>query len=126
MADEPIDEEVQELQENLRKKESQQELFEKKVFLIGELHTRRALLANRMGRVKSESMMRYNDVEHEARKQADKIGKEMAGISKSITDFRPKTLDDLKSFQAEIHERFDTVQEKIARAENELDSTEES
>jgi len=116
-----MDEEVKELQENLKKKESQQELFEKKVFLIGELHTRRALLANRLGRVKSESMMRYDDVEHEARKEADKIGEEMAGISESITDFRPKSLADLKDFQKEIHGRFDDVEKKITQAESKLD-----
>ncbi|MBC2603112.1 hypothetical protein [Puniceicoccus vermicola] len=115
-----MDEEVKELQENLKEKESQQELFEKKVFLIGELHTRRALLANRLGRVKSESMMRHDDVEHEARKEAEELGEEMAGISKSITDFRPKSLDDLKSFQTSTLERFDEMEKKIAVAESKL------
>lgn len=116
-----MEDEVKELQENLKKKESQQELFEKKVFLIGELHTRRALLANRLGRVKSESMMRYNDIEHEARKEAVELGDEMAGISKSITDFRPKALSELESFQKETHERFDRIEKKIAGAESKLD-----
>tara|TARA_R100000027_G_scaffold9275_4_gene6683 strand:- start:13351 stop:13701 length:351 start_codon:yes stop_codon:yes gene_type:complete len=115
-----MDDEVKELQENLKKKESQQELFEKKVFLIGELHTRRALLANRLGRIKSESMMRYDDIEHVARKKALALSEEMAGISKSITDFRPKTLDDLKSFQDQTHSQFDEMETKIVDAENEL------
>ncbi len=116
-----MDENVEEeLQENIREKESRQELFEKKVFLIGELHTRRALLANRLGRVKSESMMRHDDVEHEARKEASTIEEEMAGISKSITDFRPETLVDLEKFREEIFTRFDTVEEKIASAENKI------
>lgn len=112
-----MDEEVEELKENLREKESQQELFEKKVFLIGELHTRRALLANRLGRVKSESMMRYDDVDHEARKEAGALEEEMAGISESITDFRPEGLGDLDSFRDEILKRFDTVEKKIESAE---------
>lgn len=115
-----MDEEVKELQQNLKEKESKQELFAKKVFLIGELHTRRSLLANRLGRVKSESMMRYDNIEHEARKQAETIGEEMAGISKSITDFRPERLSDLKDFQKSIHERFDTAEEKIVGAEAKL------
>lgn len=116
-----MDENVEEeLQENIRKKESRQELFEKKVFLIGELHTRRALLANRLGRVKSESMMRHDDVEHEARKEAASIEDEMAGISESITDFRPKTLQDLDDFRAEIEHRFETVEVKIESAEKKL------
>ena len=115
-----MDEEVKELQENIKEKESQQELFEKKVFLIGELHTRRALLANRLGRVKSEAMMRYDDMEHVARKKAVTLGEEMAEISKSITDFRPQTLADLKSFQEETHSRFDAIEVKIVDAENEL------
>ncbi len=116
-----MEEEVKELQENLKKKESQQELFEKKVFLIGELHTRRALLANRLGRVKSESMMRHDDVEHEARKEALDIGEEMADISESITDFRPETLEDLENFRDKTQKWFDEVEVKIAGAEEKLD-----
>jgi len=116
-----MDEEVKELQENLREKESRQELLEKKVFLIGELHTRRALLANRLGRVKSESMMRYDDIEHEARKQADEIGKEMAGISESITDFRAESISGMAEFQKDIHRRFDAAEARIVEAESKLD-----
>lgn len=112
-----MDEETNELEENIRERESRQKLFEKKVGLIGELHTRRALLANRLGRVKSESMMRYNDVENEARKEALALEGEMAGISESITDFRPESLEDLEAFRKETHKRFDTVEKKIAAAE---------
>jgi len=116
-----VDENVEEeLRENIREKESRQELFEKKVFLIGELHTRRALLANRLGRVKSESMMKHDDVEHEARKKAGSMEEEMAGISESITDFRPDSLADLDQFRAEIGQRFDTVGAKINEAEQSL------
>jgi len=101
-----MDESVEEeLKENLREKESRQKLFEKKVFLIGELHTRRALLANRVGRVKSESMMTPDDVEDGAKQEALAIEEEMAGISESITDFRPESLGDLDSFRSEIEER---------------------
>ncbi|MEM0966850.1 MAG: hypothetical protein AAGJ81_11930 [Verrucomicrobiota bacterium] len=119
--DESLEEDVKELEENLREKESQQELFQRKVFVIGELHTRRALLANRVGRVKSESMMRYDDLEHEARVEAEGLGKEMAGISKSISDFRPESLADLDSFREETSKRFDAVEEKILAAEGQLE-----
>ncbi|MFP4352898.1 MAG: hypothetical protein ACLFRP_08045 [Puniceicoccaceae bacterium] len=112
-----MDEETEELEKNIRERASRQELFEKKVGWIGELHTRRALLANRIGRMKSESMMRHDDVEHEARKEAGVLEEEMAGISKSITDFRPDSLGDLESFRKETHDRFDAVEKKIAAAE---------
>jgi len=112
-----MDEETKELEKNIRARESRQELFEKKVGLIGELHTRRALLANRLGRVKSEAMMRQEDVEHDPREEAAVLEKEMAGISESITDFRPDSIEDLESFRKETQDRFDTVEKKIAAAE---------
>ena len=115
------EEEINKLEKNLQKRASQQELFEKKVFLIGELHARRALLANRLGRVKSECLMRHNDEEHEARKEALAMEEEMAGISSSITDFRPESIEDLKSFQKTTHLRFDEAEKKIVGAESKLD-----
>lgn len=118
--EEESNDELNELKENLEKQKSRQELFEKKVGLIGELHTRRALLANRIGRVKSESMMRHDDVEHEARKEAGSIEEEMAGVSKSITEFCPESLEDLENFRKEIHERCDAVERKIAAAEEKI------
>jgi len=111
---------AEKLKESMEARAPQQELFEKKVFMIGELHTRRALLANRVGRLKSESMMDENCEDDIARNEALDLEKEMSGISKSITDFRPENLDELKDFHQTTSKSMDTVEEKIIEAESKL------
>lgn len=115
-----MNEEAEKLKESMEARAPQQELFEKKVFKIGELHTRRALLANRVGRLKSESMMDENCEDDIARNEALDLEKEMSGISKSITDFRPKDVEELEAFHKETTKSMDAVEEKIKVAESKL------
>jgi len=115
-----MNEEADKIKENMEARAPRQELFEKKVFLIGELHTRRALMANRVGRLKSESMMDENCEDDIARNEALDLEKEMSGISKSITDFRPKNMDELKEFHQQTKDSMDAVEEKIQMAEVKL------
>jgi archaellum component FlaC len=115
---EPDQSNQKEIEENLDARASEQKLFENKVAIMGELHTRRALLANRLGRVKSEAMMLAGkESPHEVSEDLPSLEEELSAISHEITEFSPDSQTSLEEFQARITRRFDEAEERIQKAE---------
>ena len=119
---EPDETPQKEIEENLGARASEQELFKNKVAVMGELHTRRALLANRLGRVKSEAMMLAGkESPHEVSEDLPSLEEELSAISHEITEFSPDSQPSLEEFQARITRRFDEAEDRIHQAEASLD-----
>ncbi len=110
---------LRELEANVRDQEARESLFQEKVLLIGRLHTRRALLANRVGALKSEAAMKGDRFDDASRERIMEIERTMRSISKDITDFSPSRVDELKVFESEIGTRFDEVGRGLAEFSDE-------
>jgi len=103
-------------------KQERDELFQKRVQIVGDLHTQRALWANRVGELKSQANIhrqQHNETfEDLVRRTEEAIGE----ISKEITEFSPQSVDDLERFKSEIEERFERVGELYQQAYDEESS----
>ena len=111
------EEKLEALERNVEQDESHHELFSEKVRRIGAIHTQRALLANRLGRLKLEVLINQEEVDETARERVAELEKELSGISKDITDFSPGDIGELESFESSTKERLATLEEKIEGAE---------
>ena len=92
------------------------ELFLEKVTTIGELHTERATLANKLGEMKTQAMVRRDENNEDFEKLIKEIEETMRGISSDITAFSPKSLDELREFKKAIKQRFVGVGDLYAKA----------
>jgi len=108
---------INELKANVREQETREALFQQKVITIGELHTRRALLANRIGAIKSENIIHRGKSGDDGKNPTTEVEKTMREISKSITDFSPSTMEELETFKAKIVQRFESVKAKLEAIE---------
>lgn len=114
MAEEKQNEKVEdaaaELQQNLEEKEAQHNLFVEKVNVSGTLHTRRALLANRIGGLRSETLIKRDDLEESLESKLEKLNAKITDISKDIREFSPKTVKELHDFRDATNKRFDELE----------------
>lgn len=96
----------EQIEKDLQAKEAQQELFQKRVLIIGELHTERALWANKIGQLKSFSITQHDELSNTYNEKLISLEEKIGNISKQITDFKPQSIDELENFQTRIQEQF--------------------
>jgi len=119
---------TEKLQANVEATESKHHLFQRKVAVVGELHTRRAFMANRIGGLKSEAMITHEEVGDDITERIERLEKAVKKISEDISDFSPQSEADLESFAKSINERFDDLDklfEVTKQKEEELTEAEE-
>ena len=110
-----VEDAAAELQQNLDAKEAEHDLFVEKVNVSGILHTRRALLANRIGGLRSETLIKRDDLEKSLEAKLEKLNERIADISKSIRECKPKSVKELHDFRDETNKRFDELEALIEK-----------
>jgi hypothetical protein len=81
-------------------------LFQRKVVVIGELHTQRALWANMLGDLKSEIRTQQVERSQAFKDAVEKLDKQLVELSQRITDFQPASIEELESFAEEARGTF--------------------
>ncbi len=113
---------TKDLNAEVEKQEDNATLFLEKVTVIGELHTERAILANKLGELKSQAMIHRDEDNQDFEDLVKEIEETMRGISSDITDFSPKTLADLSEFKTATKARFQEVGKLYQKAYKEEES----
>lgn len=108
---------AEQIEKDLQEKEAKQKLFQEKVVIIGELHTERALWANRIGQLKSLSITQTNELDEGYEDRLKALESQIAEISKEITDFKPDTLDELNAFKDKTRKRFGQLEKDYQELE---------
>lgn len=123
-----LKQETRKLKANVEATESKHHLFQRKVAVVSELHTRRAFMANRIGELKSKAIITHEEVGDDIEDRIERLEEAVKKISEDISDFSPKTEEELDSFAQSINERFDEMEklfEVTKRKEEELTEVEE-
>ncbi len=123
------DSETEKLRQNVEATESKHELFQRKVSMVGELHTERAFMANRIGGLKSEARITHDDLGDDIEGRIKKLETSLKEISKDISDFSPDSIEELEEFCKKTKERFKELEDLFQvtrKKEEELSEGEES
>lgn len=115
----------EQIEQDLKEKDAQQELFQKRVIIIGELHTERALWANKFGSLKSLSITQNDELSEGYNSKLKKLESKISEISKEITDFKPESIEELENFQKKILGEFKALEptyEELVEANSETDT----
>ncbi|MGJ3241407.1 MAG: hypothetical protein ACFE0O_00400 [Opitutales bacterium] len=78
------------------------DLFQRKVVVIGELHTQRALWANMLGDLKSEILTQQKERSQAFKDAVGKLDEQLSELSQRITDFKPNSIEELEAFAEEM------------------------
>ena len=114
----------EQIEQDLREKDAQQELFQKRVIIIGELHTERALWANKFGQLKSLSITQNDELSEGYNSKLKQLESKISEISKEITAFKPESIEELENFQEKILGEFKAIEptyEELVEANSEND-----
>ncbi len=99
------------LQKEMAEKERKQDLFQQRVLVIGELHTQRAIWANQIGQLKSMATTQADSLSDDYRERLKNLERRITEISEAITEFSPKSVDDLMQFKEKIENKFSELRE---------------
>lgn len=119
----------EQIEKDLREKDAQQELFQKRVIIIGELHTERALWANKFGQLKSLSITQNEELSDEYDSKLKDLESRISEISQEITDFKPESIEELEQFKEEIEVKFKALEptyNELMEANSSSDSDQKS
>jgi hypothetical protein len=103
------------LQRNLDKKAADLDLFVEKVNVSGALHTKRALLANKIGGLRSETLIKRDDLEKSLEKKLASLSDQIAEISADIRGHKPTSVEELHKFRDATLARFAEVEALIEK-----------
>jgi len=106
------------IEKNLEQKDARQELFQQRVIIIGELHTQRAVWANKIGQLKSLSITQTNEMAEHFQEKLESLESLMSEISTSITDFSPESIQALKDFKSATEDKFKELEKLYLELEN--------
>ncbi len=107
----------EQIEKDMQAKEAQQELFQKRVLIIGELHTERALWANKIGQLKTLSITQHDELSNTYNDKLVALEGRIGSISRQITDFKPESIPELEDFQYHIQKQFKELDDLYAELE---------
>lgn len=116
MSDLEQDAVAKKINESVEAKESAGALFTAKVTIIGGLHTERAMLANKLGELKSQAMINSGGIKDAFKDQVAEIEKTLSKISADISAFSPGSKKELEDFRDSIQKRFADMEELYKKA----------
>ncbi len=87
-----------------------QELFTRKVVIIGDLQTKRALWANRVGQLKSGMLIAEVDDPPVGKETIEDLEERVSELSKKITGFKGQDIEALERLQKEAEDEFASME----------------